>query len=167
MKNSIKTSMITFLVAIATFAPSQFFAQDFDYEHEHDEKRHERHEKHEKIKEMKVAFINKEVEFTDDEAKTFWAIHDKYHQKHMELNKEKRTFKEKFKGKDIDDLSETELMEILNFEMNYKEKILALKKAEQNELIKVIPLNKIVKYHHAEHKFRKHLRKKAEQFKHN
>ena len=90
MKNSIKTSMITFLVAIATFAPSQFFAQDFDYEHEHDEKRYERHEKHEKIKEMKVAFINKEVEFTDDEAKTFWAIHDKYHQKHMELNKEKR-----------------------------------------------------------------------------
>ncbi|MBI34988.1 MAG: hypothetical protein CMP67_06450 [Flavobacteriales bacterium] len=110
-----------------------------------------------KIREMKKAFIKAELNLTEDEEKVFWPIYDNYENKRDELRKELRSLRKEFKGKSIDELTEAEAEEMLDKEMKFREKRLALDKEFERELRANLSAKKIIMLHKAERKFKKKL----------
>ena len=110
-----------------------------------------------KMKEMKKAFIKAELNLTEKEEKVFWPIYDEYENKRDELRKEHRLLRKQFRGKSLDELSESEAEEMLTKEMEFREKRLALDKDFEQELKSSLSAKKIILLHKAERKFKKQL----------
>ena len=110
-----------------------------------------------KMKEMKKAFIKTELDLTKEEEEVFWPIYDEYENKRDALRKEHRALRKQFKGKSLDELSESEAEEMLTKEMEFREKRLALDKDFEQELKSNLSAKKIIMLHKAERKFKKQL----------
>lgn len=117
----------------------------------------QREKRQEKMKAMKKAFIKIELELTESEEQAFWPVYDKYEAKRMEQRKEHRALRKKYKGKTPEEMTDAEAEEILSKEIKFKEQKLALEKAYNDELKKVIPVRKVLMLHRAERKFKKQL----------
>lgn len=117
-------------------------------------------EKREKVKAMKIAFITQEVDFTEAEAQAFWPIYNKHEKNIKALRKEHKTLREKFKGKKIDDLTDAEAKELVDGEMSFKEKKLAIEKQYKTDIEAVLPIKKVLKYFKAERDFKRKLLKR-------
>ena len=110
-----------------------------------------------KMKEMKKAFIKRELDLTEEEEEVFWPIYNEYENKRDALRKEHRSLRKQFKGKSLDELSEAEAEEMLAKEMAFREKRLALDKDFEQELKTSLSAKKIILLHKAERKFKKQL----------
>lgn len=114
----------------------------------------------EKIRALKVSFITQELSLTEKEGELFWPIYDKYEVKRMALRKSHKAMRDKFKGRDVEELSDLEAKELLDAEMKFRQDKLALDQSFEKELLAVLPVKKVLKYYRAERNFRRQLLKK-------
>ena len=101
----------------------------------------------------KVAIITEKLELTPEEAKVFWPVYEELKKEHKALRKNFKKTKEA--SKKIDELSDEEVDEILMESFDFKQKELDLKKKYHLKFKKVLPVKKIAKFYHLEHKMQK------------
>ena len=115
----------------------------------------------EKIEAMKVAFITQELSLTTAEAQLFWPVYNDYEQKKKDIRKDLRQT-QKGKLKNLDQMSDKEIEEMIDLEIEYDQKELDLKKEYHSKLKKVLSMKKIALLYKTEDKFK---RKILEQLK--
>lgn len=114
----------------------------------------------EKIDAMKIAFLTKELELTEEQAKTFWPIHNKYEEEKKALRK---SIWGEVKKQDIviGELSEEEAEKMINNYLLFKSKDLDLTKKYVAEFKKVLNTKQVAKLLVSEEKFKKMLMNQA------
>lgn len=151
---------ILYVLLAVVLSSSITIAQD------QNDKESKRAEKREKIKAMKIAYLTEELSLTEDEAQAFWPVYNSHADQIKALRKEHRSLREKFKGKSIDDLTDQEATELVDGEMNFREKKFNIEKQFNADLKSVLPVKKVLKFHKAERKFKRKLLKKMRKGKH-
>jgi hypothetical protein len=113
----------------------------------------------EKIKALKTAFITEQLDLSAADAQKFWPIYNLHFEKLHTLkmgDKVKIMSKLKSAG-GIDNLSEVEAKELVNFRMDTEKKIYEQNELMLKDLSTVISQKKIIKLHIAEYEFKKKL----------
>jgi hypothetical protein len=136
---------ISLLVLFCLLFTANLFAQD-------DSRRQERFEK---FKAEREAYITKELQLTEDEAKAFWPLCDELQMKKFEASKEVRELmrKERQARRDGKKLSEAEYKKIVQLNADTKLKEAQLDKEYMNKFLEVIPAEKAYRYQRAEQDF--------------
>lgn len=145
-----KRNILLLIIAIVSSTPSVFSQNN-------DAKRAERNEK---IKAIKVAFITSELNLTESEKQSFWPVYDKHEEDEKALREKHKEFRKKNKGKSIDEMTDSEVEEIIDNGILLKEERLALDKSFNNNLKSVLPIKKVLKFHKSQRKFKRKLLKR-------
>ena len=116
---------------------------------------HKMDKKREKIEAQKIGFITKQLDLTPEEAQKFWPIYNQFSDLRKQLYKQNRKNR-----KDIDDLSESEIEELIDNHIILDQKKLDLKKKYHAEFKKILSNKKIAKLYHTEQMFKKDLLKR-------
>lgn len=108
-------------------------------------------EQKEKLESMKVGFITKELDLTPEEAQKFWPV---YNQREAELETIRTQMRQLIKGKKIDEMSDAEVEKMIQEQLTLKQKELDIEKNYNSKFKEVLPIKKVAKLYHAEHKFK-------------
>lgn len=105
-----------------------------------------------------IGYLTEKLALTSEEAEDFWPIFNEMKEKVKENHK---SFKEKKPGKDvkIDDMTDEEVMELLNIGFAMKEMDLSIKKEYNTKFIDVIGVKRTAKLYHLEKEFKKSQKK--------
>jgi hypothetical protein len=106
------------------------------------------------IEAQKVAFITKAINLTPKEAETFWPLYNEYQQKRDNLKMEERKLRKTVK-ENYDDMSDKELENFVDQELDYKQKELDLAKEFHKKMKAVLPMKKVALYYKAVEDFNK------------
>lgn len=115
--------------------------------------------KREQIENMKIAFITKKVNLNSLEAQSFWPVYNEFHNKLDELRKSKRQIFGPVK-KNMDNLNDKEIEEILQQHFDFKLKELELQKEFHTKFKSVLPVKKVAALYAAEEEFKRELLRK-------
>lgn len=138
-----KTKIITTVIALIFLMPLTGRSQ---------ERKEQFQEKKKEIGIKKIGFLTEQLALTTEEAQAFWPVYNEFESQKDALLKENRDKKEPI---DIDKLSEKELNEMLDAEINKEKKMLDLRIEYQDKFKKVLPVKKVVLLYKAEKEFRK------------
>ena len=124
---------------------------------------HRMDKKREKIEVQKIAFITKQLDLTPEEAQKFWPVYNQFSDARKQLHEQ-----HKKNRKNIDDLSDSEIEQVIDDHIILDQKELDIKKKYHAEFKKVLSNKKIAKLYHSEDQFRRELLKriKGEKEKH-
>jgi hypothetical protein len=112
--------------------------------------------KKEDIEALRVTIFTKTIGLTTAEAGKFWPLYNQYLDKKETLWKNHQELR-KTKYKNIDQLNEAKTMEMIEGELEFKQKELDLQKQLVNQLKPVLSSKKIALVFKAEEDFRKEL----------
>lgn len=121
--------------------------------------RPEQQEKKENIESMKIAFLTKKLELTPEEAQRFWPVYNEYSAKIQE-NRKKRRQDLKYAKENFDEMSDKEVEQAVENEMNFRQKELDIQKEYNTKFKSVLPIKKVAKLYAAEEQFKKVLLEK-------
>jgi len=121
-------------------------------------------ENREKIESEKVAFITDKLDLTIKEAQEFWPIYNEYQKKREDLFIEKRKLHKNL-TKNIETLSDQEIIEALNKVNELKSKEVKLEKEYTDKYLKVLPPKKVITLHKTEMEFKRTLLHKLKEGK--
>ena len=109
----------------------------------------------EKFKSERKAYITKEMDLTDDEAKKFWPLCDELMEKKFELNKPLRELWRKMREarKGGRTVSEADYKKAIELGASIKVKEAQLEEEYLKKFVEVIPAKKVHKYQYAEQEF--------------
>lgn len=110
----------------------------------------------EKIEAEKVAFLTKKINLTVEEAQLFWPVYNEMQDARGKLHKEKHKLIHKLKD-NFDALPDKELEEIADRFIEIEVLEANLKKKYHQKFKKILPIQKLMKYYHAERQFKKYL----------
>ena len=110
----------------------------------------------------RVSLFKKKLNLTEAESKQFFQIYDVYI---SDLTKAKKSFRNKWKKKPLETLTEEEATEYFNDALALQQKEVDLFKSCTNQLKSVIPMTKIVRLASAEREVRLKLIEKANEVK--
>jgi hypothetical protein len=110
----------------------------------------------------RVTLFKKKLNLSESEAKQFFPIYDTYI---ADLTKAKKVFRNKWKKKPLETLTEEEANEYFNDALALQQKEVDLFKTCSEQLKSVIPMTKIVKLASAEREVRRKLIEKANEVK--
>jgi hypothetical protein len=105
----------------------------------------------------RVAFLTRQLELTPDEAKLFWPLFDLYSGKKNELWKTQHLLLSKTRP--CANVSKELAMETLDSLILVQELILGNDKEFTKKMLEILTPEKVLKLHHAEHRFKRHLLK--------
>jgi Spy/CpxP family protein refolding chaperone len=122
-------------------------------------------EKKEKVDAMKAAYITKMLDLTSAEAQQFWPV---YNEMDNQIEKLRIATAEKMMtlrsdGKKIEDLSDDELIKLMNERLDNDEKIAQLRKTYHQQFLKILGVQKTAKLYFAEMEFTRELMRKTRQ----
>ena len=148
MKTKILTCIIAGMIAMGAFAQDRTRTAGKD--------------KREAIQAQKVAFITQKLELTPDEAQAFWPVYNQCQKDLATVRKrgERQDKGEKPKKPNIDEMSDKEVEDMINNELNMKRKSIDIHEHCINKYKEVLPIKKVAKLNHAEKQFRKELQNK-------
>jgi hypothetical protein len=110
------------------------------------------------IEAQKVAFITTKLNLSPEEAKVFWPIYNEMHAEQNAFRKERIKKMISFKKTaEIDNLSDTEVQNLITSEQDFKQRELNLEKKYYNKLKAVLPIKIIGKFYRAQEAFKKEL----------
>ncbi len=110
----------------------------------------------------RVTLFKRKLNLSESEAKQFFPIYDTYI---ADLTKAKKVFRNKWKKKPLETLTEEEANEYFNDALALQQKEVDLFKTCSEQLKSVIPMTKIVKLASAEREVRRKLIEKANEVK--
>ncbi|MEA4968825.1 MAG: hypothetical protein VB048_12005 [Bacteroidaceae bacterium] len=112
---------------------------------------------HNKLKPKKVGYITQELQLTEQEAKDFWPIYDKYEQELMAVrdkHRPKDTTQDGFPQRpDFLNMSNSKAEEMFTNHFKVQKEVLALEEKYFNEMKKAIPVQKVNMLFHVEKRF--------------
>lgn len=114
------------------------------------------------LKEYRETLFNEKLKLTAVESKEFFPVYDLYV---SELKKAKKVFRNKWKKKTVESLSESEALEYYNDAIALQQKEIDLFKDACEKLKLVMPMTKIVLISKAEREIRLKLIEKADKMK--
>ena len=123
--------------------------------------------KWEKIRSEKVSFLTDKLELTPAEAQKFWPIYNELENKRWEAQKCRRDLEVKVKEAE-ESLSDKEIIELTHDYAGNMQKEGALMVKYNDEFLKILPPQKVLKLYKAENEFRMYMiqkyrdRKKSE-----
>ena len=109
----------------------------------------------EKITKLK-AIITERLELTPDEATAFWPV---YKQRRTEKHEKIKTLRKKGKKK-IKEMSNDEVLNVLNNMMKIREINLEVDKKYHQKFLEILPPKKVAKLYFLEKRFKQHKKKK-------
>jgi len=109
----------------------------------------------ERVKAQKVAYITQQLDLSAEVAQRFWPIYNE-----REKRKDQKIRSGREKRKDLDSMTEAEAGDLLNQQLDEKEKQLQIDRAYIQELKTVLSNIQIVKLWKAEKSFKKEVLKK-------
>jgi len=112
-----------------------------------------------KIKALKIAHITEQLDLTEAEAQKFWPV---YNANEEAEDKLRARSNEKRKGKNPEDLSESEAKTLLLDMVSIERERVELRSIMLNNLLKILPAKKIIALLQAERSFK---RKMIEEYK--
>lgn len=117
--------------------------------------------KSEEIESMKIAFFTNKLDLSPEEAKTFWPIYNDMQAEQSNLRKERMQKMISFKKvEEIDDLSDSQVQNLITSEFDFKQRELNLEKKYYNKLRSALPIKTVGKYYRAQEAFKRELLKK-------
>jgi len=119
----------------------------------------------ERIREEKMAFINDYCDFTDDEIKKFWPLHDEMQEKLKEVRKTMKRELKDAKDKGADNMTETELKKVMDNRKAFEQKLLDIKWTYHDKFIATVGIKKTAKFYEGEMAFRKKLLDRLKELK--
>ncbi len=118
-----------------------------------------REERREKYRAEKIAFITDKLELTPSEAQKFWPIYNEMENKKWEIQKNRRELESKVRDGE-EKLSDREVIKLTrDFSSNLQQESDLYAKYNE-EFLKVLPPQKVLKLYNAEGEFRMHMIKK-------
>ena len=116
---------------------------------------HKMDKKRERIEVQKIAFITKQLDLTPEEAQKFWPVYNQFSDARKQLHKQ-----HKENRKDINNLSDSEIEQVIDNHIILDQKELDIKKKYHTEFKKVLSNKKIAKLYHSEDQFKRELLKR-------
>ncbi|MEO9954932.1 hypothetical protein [Nonlabens sp.] len=122
---------------------------------EKDRSRQSNKEMHDKIKTLAIAYINKELNLSSEEAEKFWPLYNEVKDERDRLEKEKRKLINKLEG-EFDSMTEKQAISYVDQMVQLDQKIGATNlDYNHNEIIQVIGAKRFLKLKKAELDFRR------------
>ncbi len=118
-----------------------------------------REERREKYRAEKIAFITGKLELTPSEAQKFWPVYNEMENKKWEIQKNRRELETKVRDTDKT-LSDKEVIKLTRDFASNLQKESDLYAKYNEEFLKVLPPQKVLKLYNAEGEFRMHMIKK-------
>lgn len=111
--------------------------------------------KREKIEALRVSYITQHVDFTTQEAQTFWPLYNEMNDK-LEANRQ--GFKKKYnKDTNYNFATDKEAEDYLNAELSMKQKEIEIFKSYYDRFRKMLPIKKVAALRRAEDQFRREI----------
>lgn len=111
-------------------------------------------ERLERVEALKVAFMTDKLALTPEEAQKFWPVYNQYEAERRELRQEYRIGPGPQRPQPAN-LTEAEADELINRELEFRQKELELTRRYTGEFRKVLPLSKVAALPQVEDEFRK------------
>lgn len=110
------------------------------------------------IESYRISYLTQKLDLSEEEAKIFWPIYNEFQKEQTALRKEKMLNMISFrKFTEIEDLSDTEVQNLIVNELNFKQKELSLERKYYYRLKSSLPIKTIGKYYRAQETFKKEL----------
>ena len=106
-----------------------------------------------KIEAMKIGFITKALDLSQEEAQQFWPVYNQFEAERNVLHKEKRAHHKGMK-EGFDEMSDKEVETAIEAQFDLEQRDLDLKKKYHQKLKEVLPLKKVALLYKAEKDFR-------------
>ena len=113
-------------------------------------------EKRDNIEAQKVAFITKKLNLTPEEAQQFWPVYNQFQEKIKE-NRKKRRVEHRDAKENFDAMSDKEVEQIVDNEMNFRQKELDIQREYHAKFKAILPIKKVAKLYEAEEQFKLYL----------
>jgi hypothetical protein len=113
----------------------------------------------ERFAEMKRAFVQQELDISEEEGVLFWPVYQRWESEKQRLRKE--AFGSDADRKKPADMTEPELNLFIERQMEWKRKELALQDQYLKEFRKILPASKVARLLHVDERFRQYLLKQA------
>lgn len=114
----------------------------------------ERQEKNDNIESMKIAFLTTKLDLSPEEAQVFWPVYNQYTEKLKELRKKRRQDEREAK-KNIEELTDKEIEQVIENDFAFRQKELDLQKEYNIKFKAVLPIKKVSRLYNAEEQFKR------------
>lgn len=112
----------------------------------------------EKMEAYKVSFLTTKLDLSADEAKIFWPIYNDYQREQAALRKDRMQKMISFrKVTEIDDLSDTEIQNLILNDFDFRQRELNIEKKYYNKFKANLPIKIVGKFYRAQEAFKKEL----------
>lgn len=111
--------------------------------------------KEERIRSLKIAYITEELQLTSEQSQQFWPIYNEWQAALKNLRKKIKPLR------NIDDMSDAELENMLEQQLQAEEERARLNRTYSESLRKVISIRQLVGLVRAERQFKRELLKRA------
>jgi hypothetical protein len=118
----------------------------------------------ERIHAIKIGFITDRLNLSSKEADAFWPLYNSYDDEYMALRHE---YRQKYIKKNRGHLDPKQAQEFIDDDIDYREKMVDLRKKYKDEFLKVISPTKLAELYQAESDFKDMLIKRLEQRRNN
>lgn len=112
-------------------------------------------ERYKQIETQRIAFITRELSLTPDEAQVFWPIYNEYNEKRNKLMFRHRHHRND--DKNLNQLSESELMEMAESDISNMEEMASLRREYHEKFKQILPIKKVILLYGAERDFSRKL----------
>ncbi|MBC8987372.1 hypothetical protein H9X96_16520 [Pedobacter sp. N36a] len=110
------------------------------------------------IESLRISYLTQKLDLSEEEAKIFWPIYNDYKREQSALRKEKYQNMISFKkSTEIDDLSDTEIQNLIVNELDFKQKDLLIDKKYFGKFKSSLPIKTVGKYYRAQETFKREL----------
>ena len=112
----------------------------------------------EEIEAYKIGFLTQKLDLSPQEAKVFWPIYNNWQKEQAEFRKERGQKLISFRKIDeIEQLSDTEVQNLIINDFNFKQRELDLEKKYYNKLKSSLPIKTVGKFYRAQEAFKREL----------
>lgn len=111
--------------------------------------------RNEQLKAKKVSFLTDKMDLTIQEAQVFWPLYNEFNDKRDSLIKSK-VLTHRCENL-VDEMTESELLEIMEAEISNSENMAALRREYHEKFLKILPVEKVARLYIAEKEFNRQL----------
>lgn len=145
--------LVAFIISLTCTASAQGDRLRPETEHKHKNKKTDYPSRFKKIEAIKAGYITQRMDLTTEESQRFWPVYNKYQKEMMAI----------FILKKENMQSEGDAKNRLDKDLEFENKILAIRKHYKDEFLKVLPAEKVTLLTKCEREFKEQLIKQLKE----
>ncbi len=115
----------------------------------------QRGDRYQQIESQRIAFITTELSLTPEEAQEFWPVYNEYNTRRNQMMIRHRN--DRKEERNLENLSEQELIEIADADIGNMEEMIALRRQYHEKFKEILPVKKVIQLYNAERDFNRKL----------